>query len=421
MLMTAATILAENKPTKPFSVAALRTDFPILQQKIHGHDLVYLDNAATSQKPAAVIQAEKAFYETMNANVHRGVHSLSDKATEAYEHAREKVRHFLNAKSTREIVFVRGATEAINLVASSFGQLQISAGDEILISSLEHHANIVPWQLLCAQKGAVLKVIPVFENGELDLQAYAELLNERTKLLALTHVSNAIGSINPIKAMIELAHQHGVVVLIDGAQAVPHESVDVQALECDFYVFSGHKLYGPTGIGVLYAREALLLAMPPYQSGGEMIREVSFTHSTFNELPYKFEAGTPNIAGAVGLGVAIDYLQSLNFSEVWAYEQQLLNYATQQLRTIPGLRIIGEARHKVPVVSFVLDDIHPHDIGTILDHQGIAVRAGHHCAMPLMERLGLMATVRASFAFYNTLAEIDKLVAGLWEVQRIMR
>lgn len=403
-----------------FDVEALRRDFPLLEQKIHGHSLVYLDNAATTQKPASVIQAEKTFYETINANVHRGVHTLSDRATQAYEEAREKVRDFVNANSTREIVFVRGATEAINLVASSFGQMAITAGDEIVISALEHHANIVPWQLLCEQKGAHLRIIPVFDNGECDLNVFADLINERTKLIAITQVSNAIGTITPLRAIIDIAHRHDIPVLVDGAQAVPHQKVDVQALGCDFYVFSGHKLYGPTGIGVLYAREALLNAMPPYQAGGEMIRQVSFTKSTFNDLPYKFEAGTPNIAGAVGLAAAIDYLNALDFVQITTHEQHLLDYATKRLGEFEGLRIIGEAINKAPVISFVLDTIHPHDIGTILDHHGIAVRAGHHCAMPLMERFGLMATVRASFAFYNTMGEIDRLIEGLHEVRRIL-
>ncbi len=405
---------------KHFDVNTARNDFPLLHQAIHGHSLVYLDNAATTQKPQAVIEAEKHFYETINANVHRGVHTLSDRATHAYEESREKVRHFLNAKSTREIVFVRGATEAINLIASSFGQIGVSSGDEIIITALEHHANIVPWQLLCQQKGAILRVVPVFDNGECDWDAFFDLINERTKLVAITHVSNAIGTVNPIRTIIDKAHQQRIPVLVDGAQAVPHQKIDVQALDCDFYVFSGHKVYGPTGIGVLYAKESLLNAMPPYQGGGEMIKEVSFTQSTYNDLPYKFEAGTPNIAGAVGLGAAIDYLNAQDFSLIHAHEQNLLATATKKLSAFEGLRIIGTAANKAPVISFVLDSIHPHDIGTILDHQGIAIRAGHHCAMPLMERLGLVATVRASFAFYNTLEEIDRLIEGLQEVRGIL-
>ncbi len=402
-----------------FDVEAIRADFPLLQQKVHGCPLVYLDNAATTQKPRSVILAEKEFYETINANVHRGIHTLSDQATQAYEDAREKIRCLINAKSSKEIVFVRGSTEAINLVATSFGRLKISQGDEIIISSLEHHANIVPWQLLCEQKGASLKIIPVHENGELDLNVFGKLMNSRTKLIAITHVSNAIGTVNPIKKMISMAHHFGIPVLIDGAQAVPHEKIDVQELDCDFYVFSGHKLYGPTGIGVLYAKENLLNEMPPYQGGGEMIRTVTFTHSTYNDLPYKFEAGTPNIAGAVGLGAAIDYLNAVGFSRIRNYEQQLLTYATKKLLSIEGIKIIGTAKNKAPVISFVLDNIHPHDIGTVLDHHGIAVRAGHHCAMPLMERFGLSATVRASFSFYNTLYEIDRLIEGLQEVRRM--
>lgn len=418
--MNAVTTKINNSTQTDFDIEAIRKDFPLLHQKIHGHPLVYLDNAATTQKPHSVIQIEKDFYETINANIHRGVHTLSDRATQAYENSREKVRQFINAKSVREIVFVRGATEAINLVASSFGQLKITQGDEIIISSLEHHANIVPWQLLCEQKGATLKIIPVFENGELDLLSYENLINPRTKLIALTHVSNAIGTVNPIVDMINTAHRNGVPVLIDGAQAVPHEKIDVQDLDCDFYVFSGHKLYGPTGVGVLYAKESLLNAMPPYQGGGEMIRMVTFTHSTYNDLPYKFEAGTPNIAGVIGLGAAIDYLNALDFSSINKYEQQLLAYATEKLLSFDDLRIIGEAENKVAVISFVLGTIHPHDIGTILDHHGIAVRAGHHCAMPLMERFGLSATVRASFAFYNTFSEIDRLIEGLHEVRRML-
>lgn len=416
-----STIIDEYSVDSPlaFDVHTVREDFPILQQEIQGHPLVYLDNAATSQKPLSVIQSQVDFYKNSNANVHRGLHTLSDRATQAYEDAREKVRHFINAHSTREIVFVRGSTEAINLVASSFGQMVVNEGDEIVISALEHHANIVPWQLLCKQKKAHLRVIPVFDNGELDLDAFRKLINDRTRLVALTHVSNAIGTVNPLREMIEIAHGKGVPVLVDGAQAVPHQTVDVRSLGCDFYVFSGHKMYGPTGIGVLYAKEDLLTAMPPYQGGGEMIKQVSFEQSTFNELPYKFEAGTPNIAGAIGLGAAIDYLSTLDFAQIVHYEQQLLDYATEKLSAIDGLRIIGVAANKVPVISFVLEDIHPHDIGTILDHQGIAVRAGHHCAMPLMERFGVSATVRASFAFYNTFTEINSLVAGIHEVRRI--
>lgn len=418
-MSTVATKIKENFNTD-FDVDSIRKDFPLLHQKIHGHPLVYFDNAATTQKPRSVIQIEKDFYETINANIHRGVHTLSDRATQAYENTREKVRQFINAKSDREIVFVRGATEAINLVASSFGQLKITQGDEIIISSLEHHANIVPWQLLCEQKGATLKIIPVFENGELDLISFENLINPRTKLIALTHVSNAIGTVNPIADMINTAHRNGVPVLIDGAQAVPHEKIDVQELDCDFYVFSGHKLYGPTGVGVLYAKESLLNAMPPYQGGGEMIRVVTFTHSTYNDLPHKFEAGTPNIAGVIGLGAAIDYLNALDFSHIKKYEQELLAYATEKLLSVDDLRIIGEAEDKAPVISFILGTIHPHDIGTILDHHGIAVRAGHHCAMPLIERFGLSATVRASFAFYNTFSEIDRLIEGLHEVRRML-
>ncbi len=416
------TIVADTSESNQtqLDVESIRADFPLLDQKIHGHSLIYFDNAATTQKPNSVIQIEKDFYEKINANVHRGVHTLSDYATNAYENAREKVRDFINANSLREIVFLKGSTEAINLVASSFGQLRISKDDEIIISYLEHHANIIPWQLLCDRIGARLKVIPVFDNGELDLQAYESLINNRTKLIALTHVSNAIGTVNPVKEMINTAHCSGVPVLIDGSQAVPHEKIDVQELDCEFYVFSGHKLYGPTGIGILYAKESLLNEMPPYQGGGEMIRVVTFAQSTYNDLPYKFEAGTPNIAGAVGLGAAIDYITAIGFSRITRYEQQLLDYATKKLLSVEGLKIIGQAKNKAPVISFVLEDIHPHDIGTILDHHGIAVRAGHHCAMPLMERFGLSATVRVSFAFYNTFSEVDRLIEGLNEVRRML-
>jgi cysteine desulfurase/selenocysteine lyase len=395
-------------PAAGFDPESLRRDFPALRQQVHGQALAYLDNAATAQKPEAVIQALDAYYRRDNSNVHRGVHALAERATEHFEAARSKVARFLNASSTREVVFVKGTTEAINLVANSFGR-GLKPGDEIIISAMEHHANIVPWQLLRQQAGVVLRVIPMAESGELLLDAYQELFNERTRLVAVTHVSNALGTINPVEEMIAYARQYGVPVLLDGAQAVPHMAVDVQALDCDFYAFSAHKLFGPTGIGVLYGRETLLDAMPPYQGGGEMIRTVSFEETTFNGLPHKFEAGTPHIAGAIGLGAAIDYLAGLDMAAVGRYEQDLLAYATSALLEIPGLRLIGTARHKAAVLSFVMDEVHPHDLGTILDRHGIAVRAGHHCAMPVMQFYGVPATARASLSFYNTRGEVDRL------------
>ncbi|MDQ2993476.1 MAG: cysteine desulfurase [Pseudomonadota bacterium] len=404
----------------PFSVEQVRADFPALHQTVHGRPLVYFDNAATMQRPKCVLEAIEHFYTHNNSNVHRGVHALSERATADFENARETVREFINAKSQREIIFVRGATEAINLVAHSFGGRTITAGDNIVITAMEHHANIVPWQMLCASKNATLRVVPVFDNGELDLQAYRDFIDARTKLVAFIHVSNALGTINPAKVLIEMAHSKGAKVLVDGAQAMAHQIVDVQDLQADFYVFSAHKMLGPTGIGVLYAKEALLEAMPPYQTGGEMISQVSFTQPpTFNELPYKFEAGTPNIAGAIGLAAAIHYLQQLGIENIARYEQELLRYATARIREIEGLRIIGKADQKAPVISMVFDDIHAHDAGTILDHQGIAVRAGHHCAMPLMERFNVSATIRASFAFYNTFDEIDAMIDGLNEVKKV--
>ncbi len=391
----------------------IRADFPILSTSVHGKPLVYLDNGASSQRPTAVIDALSDYARHTHANVHRGVHYLSQKATDAFEGARETVRQFLNAKSCKEIVFVRGTTEAINLVAQSYGRPRLQPGDEIIVSHLEHHANIVPWQMLAQQTGAQVKVAPINEQGELQMDALAALFTQRTRILALTHVSNALGSVFPIRECITLAHQHGVPVLIDGAQAVPHTAVDVQALDCDFYVFSGHKLFGPSGIGVLYGRESLLQAMPPWQGGGDMILSVSFTGTTYNELPYKFEAGTPNIEGAVGLAAAISYVNAIGLDRIGAWESQLLSYATEKLSQIDGLRIIGTAKHKASLVSFVVDGVHAHDLGTILDQDGIAIRTGHHCAMPVMEFFGLSATARASFAFYNTKAEIDALVSSV--------
>ena len=416
--MTAATAAKQNE-TPGYDLARVREDFPILKELIHGKPLVYLDNAATSQKPWQVINAERDYYVHLNANIHRGVHDLSQRATDAFEGARSKVRQFVNAAKNEEIIFVRGATEAINLVAASYGRSKLKAGDEIIVSEMEHHSNIVPWQMACEVTGAVLRVIPISDSGELDMDAYATLLNERTKIVAITHVANALGSVTPIKKITQLAHAAGAVVLVDGAQAVPHIAVDVQDLDVDFYAFSGHKIYGPTGIGVLYGNENLLDAMPPYQGGGDMIRTVSFKKSTYNVLPYKFEAGTPFIAGGIGLGAAIDYITELGLVHIAAHEHDLLEYATMLSRDIPELKIIGTARDKASVFSFTLGRIHPHDIGTILDHEGIAVRTGHHCAMPVMERLGIPATARASFALYNTRAEVDALFAGICKVQKV--
>ena len=405
---------AENQ-----AVQRWRADFPILETNVHGKPLVYLDNAATTQKPLAVIEAENLYYRHDNANVHRGVHALSQRATDAFEAARLKVQRLINAASPNEIIFVRGTTEAINLVAQSYGRSRFKAGDEIILSRMEHHSNIVPWQILCEQTGASLRIIPINDAGELELEAYEQLLGPRTKLVAVAHVSNALGTINPVRAMINLAHVHGVPVLLDGAQAIAHLPVDVQALDCDFYAFSGHKLYGPTGIGVLYGKTALLDAMPPYQGGGDMIRSVSFDGTTYNTLPHNFEACSPNIAGVIGLGAAIDYLTGIGFDALIEHELALLTYATQSVIDIPGLRIIGNALEKTGILSFVLDGVHPHDIGTILDRQGVAIRTGHHCTMPLMEHFGVSATARASFALYNTRAEADKLAAAIYQVKEV--
>ena len=416
--MTAAT-LAKQAITTGYDLARVREDFPILKELIHSKPLVYLDNAATSQKPWSVINAERDYYTHLNANIHRGVHDLSQRATDAYEGARGKIRQFINARKNEEVIFVRGTTEAINLVASSYGRSKLKAGDEVIVSEMEHHSNIVPWQMVCDATGAVLRVIPISDAGELDMDAYAKLLNERTKIVAITHVANALGSITPLKKITQMAHAVGAIVLVDGAQAAPHLKIDVQDLDADFYALSGHKIYGPTGVGILYGKEALLDAMPPYQGGGDMIRTVSFKKTTYNTLPYKFEAGTPFIAGGIGLGAAIDYVNDLGLAAIAAHEHELLLNATEQAASIPGLKIIGTAREKASVFSFTLGRIHPHDIGTILDHEGIAIRTGHHCAMPVMERLGIPATARASFALYNTHAEVDALFNGIRKVQKV--
>lgn len=403
-----------------FDVAKIRQDFPILHQLVKGnHPLIYLDNAATSQKPKAVIDAIKHYYEHDNSNVHRGVHTLSERATKAYEEARKKIQQFIHAKSEREIIFTRGTTEAINLVAQSYGRAVLKPNDEILISTMEHHSNIVPWQLLCQQTGAILKVIPISDDGEILLDAYQQLLTDKTKIVAMTHISNSLGTINPIQQMIKSAHEKNAVVLIDGAQAAPHTEIDVQTLDCDFYAFSGHKLYAPTGIGVLYGKEHLLNAMLPYHGGGEMITRVTFESSQYKDSPHKFEAGTPNIAGAIALSVAIDYLKNIGFEAIQQHEHQLLVYATNAVKAIPELNIIGNAKNKISIISFVMDGVHAHDIGTILNEFGIAVRSGHHCNMPLMDRMHLAATTRASLSFFNTPAEIDRFVEALHHVREI--
>jgi cysteine desulfurase/selenocysteine lyase len=405
--------------TAAFDVQRIRRDFPILNQKIHGKPLVYLDNAATTQKPQAVIDAMVRSYAEDNANIHRGVHLLSERATRAYEDARIKVQKFLNAQDLREVIFVRGTTEAVNMVAQTFGRANIGKGDEVLITEMEHHSNIVPWQLICEEKGAQLKVIPITDEGELRMDLVDSLLTDRTKIVAVVHVSNSLGTINPIAAIVEKAHARGIPVLVDGAQAVAHMPVDVQALGCDFYALSGHKLFGPTGIGVLWGRLPLLEHMPPYQGGGDMISAVSFKKTTYNVVPNKFEAGTPNIAGSVGLGAAIDYLQGIDFGAMQAYEHELLAYGTKALTAIPGIRMVGTASKKASILSFVMEDVHPHDIGTILDQEGVAIRTGHHCTQPLMERMSVPATARASLALYNTKEEIDALVGALARVREI--
>ncbi len=412
-------LLPADLRDSPLDVARVRKDFPILQRRVRGKPLVYLDNAATSQKPQTVIDAVNRFYSAENANIHRGVHYLSERATGLYDGARDKVAKFLNSRSSREIIFTRGTTEGINLIAQSYGRSKLGPGDNIVITVMEHHSNIVPWQLVCEQTDAELKAAPMNDAGELEVEALEALLTDRTRLVAVVHLSNALGTVNPIKQLVSLAHARGIPVLVDGAQAAPHLQVDVQDLDCDFFVFSGHKVLGPTGVGVLYGRESLLEKMPPYQGGGDMIETVTLQRSTWAPLPAKFEAGTPMIAQVIGLGAALDYVTELGLDRIGRWEQDLLAYATEAVSEISGLRLIGTAQKKASVLGFVMDGVHPHDIGTILDDDGIAIRAGHHCAQPAMQRMGVPATARASFAFYNTRKEVDALVVGLKRVKKM--
>ena len=405
--------------TTVFQVDEIRKDFPLLTIKTHGKSLVYLDNAASTQKPKSVIDTIYQYYLSENSNVHRGVHYLSELATKKYEGARVSIQKFINASSEKEIVFVKGATEAINLVASTYGRQNIHQGDEVLITGLEHHSNIVPWQMVCEEKGAKLRVAPIDDNGNVILAEFSRLLSKRIKIVALSHVSNALGTVNPVKQMILLAHEHGIPVIVDGAQALPHLKVDVQDLDADFYAFSSHKIFGPTGIGVLYGKYEFLDSMPPYQGGGDMIKSVTFDKTIFNEPPFRFEAGTPHIEGAIGLSAALDYLNGLNWNEIIEHERSLLQYASAELAKINGVRIIGNAQEKVGVISFIIEGVHPHDIGTILDQEGIAIRTGHHCAQPVMERFGIPATARASFAFYNKVEDVDSLVRGIHKVKKV--
>jgi cysteine desulfurase / selenocysteine lyase len=416
-----STALREAATKTPYDVAAIRRDFPILSLRVYGKPLVYLDNAASAQKPKAVIDAERDVYERGYANIHRGVHYLSVHATDHYDASREKARAFLNAAETHEIVFVRGTTEAVNLVAQTWGRANVRSGDEILITALEHHSNIVPWQMLCEEKGARLAVAPILDSGEVDLAAFERLLTARTRMVSIAHLSNALGTVLPVKRMAELAHGAGALVFVDGAQAVPRMPVDVRALGVDFYAFSSHKIYGPSGVGVLYGRTELFEAMPPYQGGGDMIRSVSFEKTTYNALPYKFEAGTPNIAGGIAFGTALDYVTGIGLTRIEAHERDLLAYATESLAAMPEVTIVGTAPEKAGVLSFVLQGVHPHDIGTVLDREGIAVRTGHHCAQPVMDRFGLPATARASFGLYNTREEVDALAGGIRTVLRMFR
>ena len=403
------------------TIAEIRNDFPILKAEVRGKDLVYLDNGATAQKPSLVIDAINTYYKDYNSNIHRGVHHLSQVATTAYEDAREKLRGFINSPKLEEVIFTKGTTDSINLVASCFGRNSLNKGDEVIISAMEHHSNIVPWQMICDEREAVLKVIPINNNGELLMDEYKKLLSDKTKLVAVIHISNTLGTINPVKEIIDLAHQKGALVLLDGAQAVPHIKVDVQDLDCDFYTFSGHKMFGPTGVGVLYGKSEYLNDMPPYQGGGDMIKEVTFEKTTYNCLPHKFEAGTPNIVGGIGLGVAVDYMQEVGIDLIHTREEELLAYATEKILKIEGVRIIGEAERKASVLSFVIDGLHPFDIGTLLDQLGIAVRTGHHCTQPLMTFFEIPGTIRASFAFYNTKEEVDQLISGLERALSMLR
>ena len=413
--------LIDSSAELPYDVYRIREDFPILLQRVRGNPLIYLDNAATSQKPQSVIDRILQYYTSENSNIHRGVHYLSELATREFERTRAKVQKFINAPECREIIFVRGTTEAINLVAGTLGRQTLSAGDEILISGMEHHSNIVPWQILCLEKGAHLRVAPVSDQGELLLDELARLLSSRTRLVAVTHVSNALGTVNPIKEIVKLSHECQIPVLVDGAQGIPHGQVDVRDLDCDFYAFSGHKMYGPTGIVILYGKAQFLESMPPYQGGGDMISSVTFEQTTYNKIPFKFEAGTPHIAGVIGLGAAIDYLSAAGMDRIAAYEGDLLDYATQALSSIPKVRLIGTAPQKASVLSFLLDGVHPHDVGTVLDQEGIAIRAGHHCAQPVMDRFGIPATVRASFGLHNTREEVDTLVAAIHKVSEVFQ
>ena len=424
-MSTAANTPSAESSSHTYSASAglevekIRRDFPILARDVRGKKLVYLDNAATSQKPRAVIDTITRYYEQENANIHRGVHFLSEVATSKHDRARQAVRGFINAEDVRELIFVRGTTEAINLVAQTYGRGHVGAGDEVLITAMEHHSNIVPWQILCDEKRAKLRVAPINDAGELILDEFANLLTPRTKIVAVAHVSNALGTVNPLAKIIELAHKENIPVLVDGAQAVPHMKVDVQALDCDFYTLSSHKMFGPMGIGVLYGKAGMLEAMPPYQGGGDMISSVTFDKTIYNKLPFKFEAGTPDVAGAIGLGAAIDYLNAIGIDKIAQYEHEVVSYATERLSALAGVRLIGTAKERAGVVSFVIDNVHPHDVGTILDQEGIAIRTGHHCAQPIMQRFGIPATARASFAFYNTKEEVDALVNGILKVQEV--